>query len=299
MYKLNNILLSDYGFIASQAPNSNIAVTGVLDMPKRIGKTFHSWGDHHGVEPYVSAAEIFFSGREIAFFGLLKADNKHEAIYKLQGLGFYSLLNSFTELMPLETPYGTFQVYVKEEIKVDYLTDGWCKIIIKFQEPIVTIPTPVLPVTTDYRDYGIDGISFKTLNAFVTSVNDNMNRPGQKKQNVSVYGKEGYELTKTKFQKIKFGLVFQGENFTEIKGNIEIIHKQLASEGLHDINIDGTGRKIWAIDGFKVKNIKETVAELSIELMVNDETSLYEEGFILTDNHGNEITDKQGNTITL
>ena len=137
--------------------------------------------------------------------------------FSIQGLGFYSLLNSFTDLVPLETPYGTFQVYVKDEIKVDYLTDGWCKIVIKFQEPVVTIPTPVLSTDTNYRVYGIDGIPFKIIGAFVVSVKDNFNRPGTKKQSVSAYGYEGYELTKTKVQKIKVALVFQADSFTDLK----------------------------------------------------------------------------------
>ena len=295
MYKINNISLSTYNIIAGRAPNSMIAMTGVLDMPKRTGKTFHSWGDHHGVEPYVSASEIFFAGRELAFYGLVKAEDRPSAVYLLKG--FYKLLNGFSDLVPFETPYGTFQVYLKEEIKVSYLSDGWCQMVLKLQERIVSIPTPVLPIISNYGVYGIDGIPFKNIGAFVVSTDGNLNRPGTKKQSIESYGYEGYEITKNKLQKFKVNLVFQGVDFDGLKENVGMLHRILASEGLHDLNIDGTGLKIWAVNGFKVKSIREWVAELEVELLVNDLTSLYAEGLNLIDNSGSSVVDNNEDQI--
>ncbi len=299
-YKLNNISLSDYNIIAAKSPSSTIAVSGCLDMPKRTGTTFYDWGDHHGVEPYVSASEINFEGRDISFYGLTKADDKPSAVYLLKR--FYKLINSFETLVPFETPYGTFQVYVKEEIKVNYLSDGWCTAEIKFREPVVNVAVD-LPTGDQYRELGINGIPFKSFGAFIKKSSNNLNRPGIKKSKSSVYGFESFQLTPTKLQKVKLDLVFIHDSYDELKTGIHQFHSVLASEGLHDLNIDMTGRKIWAVDGFKTKNIRmasnKAIAELSCQLVLNDETSLYAEGFTLADNNGNAIQDNEGNTITL
>lgn len=301
MYRLSNISFLDYGIIASKAPNSTIAVTGLFDMPKRTGKTYHSWPDHYGVEPYVSANEIMFAGRDLMFHGLVKADDKPSAVYQLKN--FYRLLNSFEDLVAFETPYGTFQVYVKDEVDVNYIAEGWCKVVMKFREPVVAVPNELLPSGNKYNELGINGIPFKSFGAIVQKTDKKLNRPGTKKQSVSAYGYEGFELTKTKLQKVQLNLVFIHDSFAELKTGINQFHTILASEGLHDINIDMTGRKIWAVDGFKVKNTRvfenKAVAELNCQLVVNDETSLYEEGFVLVDVHEDEIHDVLDNSILI
>ncbi|WP_139959166.1 hypothetical protein [Flavicella sediminum] len=301
MYKLNDILLSDYGFIASQAPNSNIAVTGVLDMPKRMGKTFHSWPDQHGVEPYVAASEIMFEGRDIKFYALLKSADRSSAVYRLKA--FYKVINAFTDLVDFETPYGTFEVYVKEEINVDYLSEGWCKVMIPFREPVAAVPNEVLPTGNQYNELGLNGIPFKSFGALVKKTDKNLNRPGTKKQNFSVYGKEGFELTKEDLQKVHVDLVFIHDSFSDLKTGIAQFHTILASEGLHHLNMDMTSRQVWAINGFNVKNIKvfsnKAVAEMRCELLVNDRGYIYENEMQLVDNNGDAIADNNNNAIII
>lgn len=274
-YKLNNIDLTTYGIKAGRTTNSNIALSGFLDMPKRTGKTYHSWGDANGVEPYVSASEIFFDGRDIQFVGVLKSPSKYEAIYQLKDL--YDDISAFTDKVDFETPYGTFEVYVKDEIKVEYLNNGWATLTISFRENIVEIPNPTLPTESDFQVYGIDGIPFKSYGCFVQLVKDNMNRSAIKKQEVTAYGYEGFQLTKTDLHKVSLDLVFHATSFATLKTNIGMLHKQLASEGLRQINIDTVLRESFAIDGFKVKNIKTgsniAVAIVSVELVITELSS--------------------------
>lgn len=300
-YKLNDISLSDYNIVAGRAPNSTIAVAGLFDMPKRIGKTHHSWGDHHGVEPYVKAAEIFFDGRDISFHGLIKAEDRPSAVYLLKS--FYTLLNGFTDLVDFETPYGTFQVYIKDEVNVRYIAKGWCSVVLKFRQPNVWMGVNELPEGNQYQELGIDGIPFKSFGALVKKTDGNFNRPETKKQQVAAYGYEGYELTKTKLQKVKLELVFVHDSFVGLETGIHQFYTVLTAPGLRDLNMDMTGKKVFAIDGFTVKNIRiasnKAVAELSCQLVVNDMTSLYEEGMQLADNNGNLIEDNVGNAITM
>jgi len=79
-YTLNNIDLGSFGFIAGKQAGSNIALSGAFDMPPRTGKTFQSWGDDHGVEPYVSATEISFGGQD-HFFGWLFIWSRKNRLY--------------------------------------------------------------------------------------------------------------------------------------------------------------------------------------------------------------------------
>ena len=83
MYSINNIAFETYGITAGRIDGSNIALSGQLDMPARLGKTFHDWTGEEGVEPYVLASEIRHGGRDLVFSGYLVATNKELAYEQL------------------------------------------------------------------------------------------------------------------------------------------------------------------------------------------------------------------------
>lgn len=290
MYKLNNIPLLNYNILAGRAEDSSIAISGFLDMPERIGKTYHSWDDENSVEPYVSASEINFGGRTITFNGFVQATSKSEAITALTE--FYALLNSFTTLVNFETPYGTFSVYVNSAVTVKYLNNGWCSLKMEFRQPVVPQPLNFMAIgfvaqgfigavynqiianypTPNYNVYGIDGIPFDEIGCFVKEVQNNLNNAEPKEQTItSTTTEELYQLTKTDLKTVTVTLVFVATSVAVLTKNTNALFYLLAKEGLRQLQIDGRTVDAFAVEGFKAKNIKSngslTIAEVTIELI--------------------------------
>lgn len=132
MWKLNDILLSTYGIIPGQVEGEDLAVKGIFDLPKRSGTTFKDWDDQNSVEPYVESDEIFLEGRNITFHGILegtKADTESNIeLLKTD-------ISNFNNIVPFETPYGSYCVYVKQI--TPKIHKGIATIIIEFREPQV------------------------------------------------------------------------------------------------------------------------------------------------------------------
>lgn len=253
MYSINGIPLGDYGITPGRAPGSNISVEGILDMPARLGKTYQSWGDENGVEPYVSAEDINYGGRKIVFYGLIKAGTKAFALQKTKDL--YDQFSSFDDLVPLVTDWGTFQVYVKETISVDYLVQGWAQIKITFREPNVT-NSETLPSGSASSYYHIDGVAFTQLGARVSKVIDNFDRAKTKDGKFTAYGLEGYKVTKTEANKVTVSLICKADNFTTLASNVQKLHKLLSMPDTRTMNVDGTLRECFNVDGFTVGKIR-------------------------------------------
>lgn len=137
MYSLNGMPLDTWGIIPGRAPGSNIAVSGMLDMPARIGETFHEWGEEDGVEPLVDAVDIRLGGRDIIFYGLIYAADRETATS--MAYAFQTYLSSLTDLVPFTSEFGEWQVYVKDKIEIEWITAGWMTIKVTFREPSVDI----------------------------------------------------------------------------------------------------------------------------------------------------------------
>lgn len=145
MYKLNNILLTAYGILARKAPGHNIAVSGIFDMPKRIGDTHNDWAEENGIDPYVEADDLYFGGRTITFYGYMVGDRATvEANIQL----LKTAIDAYTSLVPFETPYGTACVKV---VKIDTkVYNGGATLSIEFREPVVGAVCGVLVPDTTY-----------------------------------------------------------------------------------------------------------------------------------------------------
>jgi hypothetical protein len=145
MYKINNIAFANYGIQPSLIQGEGIAMKGIFDLPKRIGDTHFSWQEENSVEPYVDADEIFLDARELEFAGIVLGSK-----FTVQNsiAQFKTLVDGFTDLVLLETPYGDFSVQIKKITakQVDFVTT----ITIVFSEPEIGLVVPVLVTPTTY-----------------------------------------------------------------------------------------------------------------------------------------------------
>jgi len=300
MYKLNGIPLVNYGIHPGRAPLSNVALEGFLDMPERLGKTFHDWLDDEGLEPYVEADEIFFAGRTITFYGLLAGENQQDAVLKLREL--YEDFGRITELVTLSTDWGDFQVYLKEKIQVRYVGQGWAQITMRLQQPVVPLPADPLPEERTIAQYHIDYVPFSAFGAFIADTSGQYDRPELKAAEFTSYNQEGYQLTKIGQSEIDLVIWFVATDMPSLQANVGRLHALLAAPGTRTINIDDTEREGFAVDGFTVARIRnapgQCLAQVRVKLlMAFAGTPLVNE--YLLDNKLQGILDDQGRFIQI
>lgn len=131
-YTLNNIdLETTFGFIPGKAPGSNLALEGAWDMPKRMGKLFHDWGDEDGVEPYVDEEDIRFEGRDISLYGFIDTRTNLNGLKKF--------LKGFNSLVKLSCMWGSWDVYLKGGLEATNHKDQGFEVIFRFREPVIDL----------------------------------------------------------------------------------------------------------------------------------------------------------------
>lgn len=250
IYTLNNIDIRSLGFIPGKQNGSNIALAGCFDMPERTGKIFHSWGDDHGVEPYVSAAEISFGGRSISLVGYIFGEGKLDCTNKAKRI--FELINSFSGLIPLSCKWGTFMVFVNQPVTGTFVGDKALKMTLSFFEPAVPL-TGTTPTTTN-AEYGIDGISFKDLGGtLLLSSGDRTNRPSPK---TLKFTSNTAEEIKTEAREITLKIFIDQPNSDAFKDKVNGLHVLFSAPGLRELSIPtDVDRSFFVKDGFKVSNI--------------------------------------------
>ena len=263
-YSLNNILLSDYGIAAGQASGGNIAVTGCFDLPSRLGETYKEWDDDQGVEPYVESGDIYFSGRDITFHGIIPG-NRDKAVSCVSRLKL--AINNYTDLVEFVSPYGNFNVKVKD-IKVTHEW-GASLVTIQMREPQHDYSEGVLPAQSSAL-YVADGIPLESFGFYITKVTGKTDLPGGKKENFTVYGKEGYQITPRKANNVNIEGIVVASNMADFISKIKALWKLFSNSGLRKMRLtDYITIEAFATEGFSVTNVSLTdlqvVAQISLK----------------------------------
>lgn len=253
MYKINNILIQNYGLSPARATGSNIALEGFMDSPKRVGKAFHNWSDEDGVEPYVLEEELRFAETRLALHLHIKGTNRAVILQRLNEL--YEDIGNFENLIPLVTPWGTYSVYIKETQRMQHLGPGWASLTLVFTRPYFTLPPVTLPTPTETALNHIDNIAFADFGAFITATVDSFNRAATKEANVTAYPLPGYQVTRPGPKEFTTELFFYANTFLALQANVRKFQTVLRSPGVRIVNVDGLERECFNINGTEVSNI--------------------------------------------
>ena len=187
MYSLNGINLSDYGIVVKE-------FRGYLDMPKRMGDTEQSWPDENGIEAFTDTDDIKFDGRDLTLIGYFESSRIAGMISTSQV--FYTDVVAFTDLVELVTPYGTYDVYLKNGVDAKYLGGSFSDLKIVFREPVSSF-TGLTGTGSGVTGYGIDTFDFKAdYSIQITEVEGKYNLPKMKGFNPVQYAEESYSVTK-------------------------------------------------------------------------------------------------------
>lgn len=249
-YTLNAIDLTTYGIYPSQAPRSNIALFGHLDFPKRLGKAYHVWDDQDGIEPYVSQELIRWEGRDLRFYGYMNASNKLEALSSLKN--FYAQLSGLNDLVELSTPWGDYQVYVKDLVEVSQINDGVVRIEIPFREPVCGIGS----APSGGISNGIDGVDFENFGFTYLRLEGQWNRSPTKEIKTIGYANEAYQVTKANAREMVLKGLFISSSYAAMKAKVDQLAEMLAKPGVRTLQIDGEPfREFFCCNGFTVSQI--------------------------------------------
>lgn len=264
-YILNGIDLATYGIFPSQVPESNLALTGQLDFPKRLGKAYHVWDDQDGIEPYVSEELIRWKGRDLKYYGYMNASSKLEAMTGLKN--FYNQLGGLTDLVELETPWGNFQVFVKDAVEIDQNHKGVLRVVIPFREPDCGIGySPSGGISK-----GIDGVDFEDFGFTYLRLDGQWNRPATKEIKTIGYLKESYQVTKANAREMVLKGLFISSSYAAMKAKVDQLAEMLAKPGVRTLQIDGEPfREFFCCNGFSVSqiNVRDTVsAYIEVRMM--------------------------------
>lgn len=291
MYTIAGIAVNDIGFVPGRAEGSNLALSGFMDMPKRGGKTFHSWGDEKGVEPYVSAAEIWHEGRDLSLTLFTLQADRQAALATVRAL--YDIIDAQQGLFTLGTAYGQYEVYMESETDTDYIGGGCAKIVLKLREPVVA-NIGSLPVGNETSKANIDGVSFESLGAFIERTEGQFTRPEAKEQQFTAFGREGYQVTKPEGLVINTQLVFYSQTMAELQANVKKLQKLLSQAGMRKLNVDGVDRPAFNTAGFAVTDIRVggdmAVCRLSLPMMTTDGEVALSPSYIVDVNFNNIVT---------
>jgi hypothetical protein len=310
MYTINGINLATFGIIPTQAPGSNLALEGFLSMPERINKTSHSWGDSNGLEPYVSSGELYWGGRNMILYGIVKAESRDAAQDMLNE--FYAYLDTLNTLATLVCDWGSWQVLINGQIDVVYIGSGVCSIRIPFRQPVVDLTGGVVPSSEDFSSVaGIDGVDFEALGFTLVNfeqmgiranrLEGQLHRPSPKPMQAIGYETEAYQVTKTDARQIRLKGVIQKATFAAVETTVKNLFAVFASPGTRVLYIpEDRIRIVYAKDGFQVNKIRggsTWTAELEIMLTEAGEYKEYETYLILTDTLGRHVTNTVGQKI--
>lgn len=292
MYSLDSIDLADYGIIPSHSPSSNIALVGNFDMPERDGELFYSWDDESGIDPYTDEEDIFFKGRDIKFYGNIFG--KRESINTKIAL-LSKQINEITDLVVFSTPYGDYNVYVKNISTSSYY--GAASIIMTLREPVVDLTGGSLPSTASAQNT-IDNIPLESFGLYLSNITNLYNLGEPKKQYFTKYGEEGYQISKHKENEFNFEAVLISSSLEDLQSKISNLNLLFSSSGLRKVKFNALFVSCFAANGFTISNINYTnsqiVCRFKIKLIIS---SVYFSVFI-TENSGNKIlTTEDGKII--
>lgn len=294
-YYINGELLSSFGIIPGHAPGSNIALSGVWDMPARIGKVYHQWGDHDGVEPYLREDEIFFEGIDVKFYGYIKSSDRDEVTGILSE--FYEYINQNSGKFNFSSPFGVWEVELIDGISARYLNNGYFALTINMRLAVVPMDYPIPEPSENY--IGIDGINFKQLGLWLMDSRANMELQSARENQITVYGQEKHGKLKRNLKEYSLRFLIDQPGYAAFADKINTLRAMFASPGLRTLKLpDGTYRELFINNGFSVSSVKNKLTRTTGILTVNvSEYRLLKDWNLLTDSEGNVLVDGEGRLI--
>lgn len=250
IYKFNGRDITTYGVLPLQV-EGGVALSGMFDLPKRIGETERNWGDR--IEPYVDAEDIRLGDRTIGL-KVVMADLKNWEAFRQACL----------ECRILETEWGDYNVLIADEIQVERAGERMGLIGINFLQTDVRLPELTLP-SSGGSGYRIDEFNLeKDFGIQVSGMSGDLDVPKRIDVGTTApYQETGIRTSGT----ITLECRMQAERLHIIAGRIGQLHALCMSPGMRMLYFpDGRSRQVYVKDGIKVKLEDQRLVNFNIKM---------------------------------
>ncbi len=171
IYKIDDKSINEYGAIPTNASGEKIALSGVFDLPKRIGTTEYDWGT--SIEAFTDADDIELDGRTLTLNVTIKGTSLDDLHSKLSA--FKAGCIACTKLW---TEFGEFNVIQKDDITVEeYAFTKVATISVPFWQQDY-VPVTISLIASGYGSYMLDSYNLiKDFGIYFNSYRDINNTP--------------------------------------------------------------------------------------------------------------------------
>lgn len=104
-YTFDGVDINTFGAMPGRVSGEKLAISGIFDLPKRIGTTEYNWGT--SIEPFVDEEDIELDGRTLTLAVIVPVDKTKAFIQKA------------IACTTLGTGFGDFKVIQKDEVTVE------------------------------------------------------------------------------------------------------------------------------------------------------------------------------------
>ena len=261
-YQINGHSLSEYGIVPISTKGNDIALTGVFDLPKRLGTIEHEFGNE--TEAFVKADDIILDGRELKLNCYARAATSAELISNLQAL-FNECEKDGTVLT---TPFGTFNVSLRNQASVsEFPKNKSAQVEIRFWQEDYVIPSQ--GETPNGGDgYLIDNYNLKTNFGVIMARKEDF-RSLSKRKDFKYTAEETSSALRTPRDMV-MQCYMVAPDLTTFKSKMDSLHALLISPDLRVlIEPNNTNHYIYVKDGLKVdkiRNMHRTIAYFNLKL---------------------------------
>lgn len=257
-YKIDGVDINTFGaYPYVENSKECIAVSGVFDLPKRIGATEYNWGT--SIEPYVDEEDIELDGRNITLSLAIKA---HDYKAKLA-----ALKSACIACKKLYTDFEEFDVVLKGEINIDeWVGLNMAVIDIKFWQQNYNIAT--LSTTTTggteylldgynlYKDFGICVSSRKNIESVAKRIEISTTKP---------YTKSDYREVRD----ITLSCMMKGNNIRELYTKMNQFNSLCISPGIRVLTLrENETIQLYFKDGITVTPRSEKLLDFTLKCRV-------------------------------
>ena len=245
-YKLDGISISNYG--ARPATSGQcFALNGMLDLPKRIGKTEHDWGTT--VEPFVQSSDIQLDGRLLTLHVVVKAENLD------------AFKNACIACKVLSTTYDSYDVVCRDEIKVRELGQYLFVQVDFWQNKYSLKPITIIPSISGL--FRLDGFDLKRDFGISIAQSNNLLNTAKR---IDVGTTEFYEKTNYRgLREISLRCSMIGNSFADVHNKMNQFQSLIMAPGMRTL---ATPKKILSLyfkDGIVVNIVRPNILQFTLK----------------------------------
>lgn len=259
-YKIDNVSLGEFGTHSTNASGEKIAISGIFNLPKRIGTTEYDWGT--SIEPFVDASDIELEGRSLTLNVVIKGSTLSDLHIKLT-----AFKEACIACKKLWTEVGEFNVIQKDEIDVTEYAFN-CLAIVKvpfWEDPY--FPVNISISASGSGDYMLDSYNMvKDFGIFVSSFQDINTKP----KRIDISTTLPYTTTSYRsYNDLSVQCKMVGTGIIDLYNKMSQFNALCISPGLHTLKLPGnTARSVYFKDGTTVTCLSSRVLQFDLKCRV-------------------------------